>query len=312
LSFLPVILLGTSSAQSLNSPCNVEFVILGASQDAGSPQIGVNDDPAWRNVLYRNTATSAAIINRKTKDRYLFEATPDIKEQLFSLDKISTPLNGYPLGISGIFITHAHIGHYAGLMFLGHESAATKSLNVFAMPRMEKFLRNNGPWSQLVDYKNIEISPLADQTLVELAGGIKVKPYQVPHRDEFSETVAFEVKSPKKSVLFLPDIDSWAEWKSEYGHSLQERVAAVDLAFLDATFFDNNELPGRDMSEIPHPRIVETMEVFDNLPESEKNKVYFIHLNHTNPARFFSSSAYKDISERGYKIANSNDSFCLD
>ena len=104
LSFLLVLLLGASSAQSLNSPCNVEFVILGASQDAGSPQIGVNDDPAWKNVLHRNTATSAAIINRKTKDRYLFEATPDIKEQLFSLDEISTLLNGYPLGISGIFM----------------------------------------------------------------------------------------------------------------------------------------------------------------------------------------------------------------
>ena len=287
LSLLFILTLGTSSVKGLNNLCKVEFIILGTSQDAGSPQIGINNDPAWGNVSSRNTATSAALINRHTQDRYLFEATPDIREQLFRLDKISTSLNGQPLGLSGVFITHAHIGHYAGLMFTGHESAGTNGLNVFVMPRMEKFLRNNGPWSQLVDYNNIEISPLAEQVAIELFGGITVKPYQVPHRDEFSETVAFEIKSSNKSVLFLPDIDSWEEWSSEYGHNLQERVSAVDLAFLDATFFDDNELPGRDMSKIPHPRMVETMEIFDNLPESQKDKVYFIHLNHTNPARFF-------------------------
>jgi pyrroloquinoline quinone biosynthesis protein B len=312
LSLLFILTLGTSSVKGLNNLCKVEFIILGTSQDAGSPQIGINNDPAWGNVSSRNTATSAALINRHTQDRYLFEATPDIREQLFRLDKISTSLNGQPLGLSGVFITHAHIGHYAGLMFTGHESAGTNGLNVFVMPRMEKFLRNNGPWSQLVDYNNIEISPLAEQVAIELFGGITVKPYQVPHRDEFSETVAFEIKSSNKSVLFLPDIDSWEEWSSEYGHNLQERVSAVDLAFLDATFFDDNELPGRDMSKIPHPRMVETMEIFDNLPESQKDKVYFIHLNHTNPARFSTSTAYKDIIERGYKIANSNDRFCLD
>jgi pyrroloquinoline quinone biosynthesis protein B len=80
-------------------------------------------------------------------------------------------------------------------------------------------------------------------------------------------------------------------------------IAQVDVAYLDATFFDQGELPGRDMSTIPHPMIVHSMERFSSLPDPERKKIHFIHLNHSNPALWADSEASHEVSRRGFRIA---------
>ena len=52
------------------------------------------------------------------------------------------------------------MGHYSGLLFLGKEALGGQSVPVFALPRMRQFLRNNGPWEQLISEKNIALRPL--------------------------------------------------------------------------------------------------------------------------------------------------------
>ena len=100
----------------------------------------------------------------------------------------------------------------------------------------------------------------------------------VPHRDEFSETVGYKIVGPKK-VLFIPDIDKWSLWSKNLISVLRE----VDIAFLDATFFSAEELDYRPIAEIPHPLVHETMKYLENETKVIKNKIYFIHMNHTNP-----------------------------
>lgn len=127
------------------------------------------------------------------------------------------------------------------------------------------------------------------------------------HRDEFSETVGFEISGPNHSIFFLPDIDKWERWET----AIETVVQRVDCAFLDATFFDNRELPGRDMSQIPHPFIVETMQRFQSLDASDRSKIRFIHLNHSNPALLPDSDAAGQIRRAGMTIAGLNDRFGL-
>lgn len=297
---------GAATAQS----CMVQLHILGAGQDAGAPQIGNKADKAWQNESERLLATSLALTDLRTGSRYLFEATPDIREQLHTLDETVPPHHG-SLGINGVFLTHAHIGHYAGLMFFGHESAGTQDIPVFAMPRMKAFLEKNGPWSQLVDYSNIKIQELTDQKAQSLGNGLNVIPIQVPHRDEYSETVAFIITGPSKSALFVPDIDSWDEWQADYGISIEELIQDVDLAFLDATFFDDFELPGRDMSKIPHPRVKHSIDRFAKLRKEHHSKVHFIHFNHSNPIRFETSEEHQYVLDQGFNIAKRGQQFCL-
>lgn len=273
------------------------LVVLGIAQDGGVPQTGDADAPGWTDPARRRRVVSLGVV--ADGRRWLFEATPDLPEQLAHLDR-AAPRTGAAV-LDGVFLTHAHIGHYTGLMFLGHESLGARRVPVFAMPRMADFLRTNGPWSQLVRYENVEIRELADGVPVPLAEGLTVTPFVVPHRQEFSEVVGYRIDGPRRSVLFIPDIDSWREW-DEAGTRLEDALATVDLAYLDATFYANGEIPGRDMSGFPHPFITTTMARLADLPASERAKVRFIHLNHTNPA-LWPGPAREAIEAAGMRVA---------
>lgn len=307
------LVLGASCSQTTSQDtnvksCNVQFMILGTSQDAGTPQIGNSNDRAWSKYEARRLAASAALIDQRHQKRYLFEATPDIRQQLKELDDAFPISNDDSLGIANIFITHAHIGHYAGLMFLGRESAGTKNVGVNVMPRMAKFLRENGPWDQLVSLGNINLeSNLSDGQPLYLADDLSVTPLRVPHRDEYSETVGFVIIGPNRSVLFLPDIDDWEQWKAEYNRDISDIVSSVDAAFIDATFYDNHELPGRDMTKIPHPRVIDSM----RLLKDQAEKVHFIHINHTNPLRNLRSDEVKNLQSHGFNVAWRGQKICL-
>ncbi|PCI72027.1 MAG: pyrroloquinoline quinone biosynthesis protein PqqB [Gammaproteobacteria bacterium] len=274
------------------------LIILGIAQDAGYPQAGCYQKhcmKGWKNPTEQKSPVSLGLVDPKFKNKYLFEATPNLPQQLYKLDQNTL---GLDYKLNGVFLTHAHIGHYTGLMFLGHESMGAQNIPVFAMPKMKIFLENNGPWSQLVNYKNIIIKPLKNKQTENL-GSIKVTPFIVPHRDEFSETVGFRIEGPNKSALFIPDINKWSVWKQ----NLASMIKTVDYAFLDATFFAQGELPGRDMTKVPHPLVTETMNELKELSMQERNKVWLIHFNHTNPLLNQESKAREQVKAFGFNIA---------
>ena len=273
--------------------------ILGIAQDAGFPQAGCYKPhcmPGWNDPERKITATSLGLIDPSSKKKYIFEATPDFPEQLFLLEQ-EAPSDDFSL--NGIFITHAHIGHYTGLMYLGREAMGAHGLPIYVMPKMEQYLRENGPWSQLIALNNISLMPLRNDRS-EVLNNLKVTPFLVPHRDEFSETVGYSIQGPKKTALFIPDINKWSQWKE----NILERIQLVDYALIDATFYDNNELPGRDMSKIPHPFVVETMATLSLLPREQREKVWFIHMNHTNPLLNSNSDQAQVVRAQGFNIAS--------
>jgi pyrroloquinoline quinone biosynthesis protein B len=286
---------GLSSASESGAPY---LYVLGVVQDAGYPQAGCYEAhclPGWRDPRLRRGAVSLGLIDTASQRKYLFEATPDLPAQLYALES-EAPAERFEL--AGIFLTHAHIGHYAGLMHLGREAMGARDVPVYAMPRMAGFLRSSGPWSQLVDNRNIRLLPLADGQQQDL-GGLRVTPFLVPHRDEYAETVGYRIAGPNHAAVFIPDIDKWQRWQTD----LAGLVGSVDYALLDATFFADGELPGRDMSQIPHPFVTETMAALEHLPAPERRKVWFIHMNHTNPLLVPGSAESRQVRAQGYNIA---------
>ena len=270
--------------------------VLGVAQDAGYPQAGCYQQhcmPGWADPRLERGATAVALIDPQAKATYLFEATPHLPRQLYKLEQ-----QAKDFALSGVFLTHAHIGHYAGLMFFGHESMGASNVPVFAMPRMMDYLGTNGPWSQLVAYNNIALRPLA-HTRTENLSGLGVTPFLVPHRDEFSETVGYSIQGPNKTALFIPDINKWSVWERD----IAEVIKTVDYALLDATFFGAGELPGRDMSRVPHPLVTETMAALAGLGPEQRKKVWFIHMNHTNPLLDPKSEEAMLVHAAGYNIA---------
>jgi pyrroloquinoline quinone biosynthesis protein B len=276
-------------------------IVLGIAQDGGYPQAGCNRPDcveAWNDPRQRRRVASLGIVDPASGERWIIDATPDFPEQLRMLDAAA------PGRLAGILLTHAHIGHYTGLMHLGREVMGSRSVPVYAMPRMRTFLENNGPWDQLVRLQNIDLRTPGEAT--PLNERIRVEALPVPHRDEYSETVAFIIRGPSRSILWLPDIDKWEKWDAR----IEDVVAGVDVAYLDATFYDQRELPGRDLSEIPHPTIVETMSRLASLPESERAKVRFVHFNQSNPV-LRDRAVVQEIRRRGFNVAAEGERFPL-
>lgn len=250
-------------------------ILLGNAQDAGVPQAGClcpNCRAAWASPALRKYASALGLLDASLGQWFLIDATPDFREQLH-LMQVRAPEARW----AGILLTHAHIGHYAGLVHVGYEAMATRELPVYATQRMNDFLRTHAPWKQLVTQGNIVLHLLVPNEWRALTPELAIKPLLVPHRDEWSDTVAFIVRGPTRQLLYLPDIDGWQDWE----HSLTEVIAEVDIALLDGSFFSPAELPGRDIARIGHPLVTDTAE---RLAASSKvAEVRFIHLNHSNP-----------------------------
>ncbi|MFZ1264413.1 MAG: MBL fold metallo-hydrolase [Chitinophagaceae bacterium] len=290
----------TSVAEQKKNLPDRFLVILGVAQDAGYPQIGCTKECCntfWQGKEEKKHITCLALVDRKANQYWLFEATPDITYQLKRVQSYLTVKDDY--SPDGIFLTHAHIGHYSGLMQLGREALGAKDIPVWTMPRLDSFLKHNGPWSQLVSLNNIQLHSLRADSIVNVNNSLKITPVRVPHRDEFSETVGFVIESDQKKILFIPDIDKWEKWNKP----IIEEIGKVDVALLDGTFYKNGELPGRDMREVPHPFVEESMQLFSALYPAEKSKIRFIHFNHTNPLLKKESAEKNKVKAAGLGIA---------
>jgi pyrroloquinoline quinone biosynthesis protein B len=312
---IAVILVGSGYASTKTTPstyvegARFDAYVLGRAQDGGLPHVGC-EKPCCADARRSGRVETPACIgihDRETDRLVLIEATPGIDRQLTLLHEKAgvTGRNRQP--VDAIMLTHAHIGHYTGLMHLGREVAGTKDLPLYATPTMATFLRENGPWSQLIELDNVELieckpasaDASGPQAVVfEPIEGLQVEAITVPHRDEFSDTVAFRIWGPARTMLFVPDVDRW----DAHPGMLNRLLSGVDVAYIDGTFYDGSELPGRNLSEIPHPAMVTTMDVLAEHARMNPGAIRFIHLNHTNPA-LTNPAVQRAVAERGFAVA---------
>lgn len=295
-----IICLVLSTFLDLQCQSNSPYILtLGIVQDGGYPHLACEKnccDRVWKDASRKRFVVSLALVDPVENKWWLLEATPDLREQLQLFRKLTKGIYSYLP--AGIFITHAHIGHYSGLMQFGREVMNTNELPVYVMPRMKQFLENNGPWSQLVDLKNIKLNQLTEGFPFQLNHSIQIDAIAVPHRDEFSETVCFKIITKQKSYLFIPDIDKWGTWNQD----IIMMVKKVDIAFIDATFYEINELKNRRIEDVPHPFVIETMNYFEKETAATRSKVVFIHFNHTNPL-LWSKGTRKEVLRKGFRVA---------
>jgi pyrroloquinoline quinone biosynthesis protein B len=283
---------------------------LGTAQDGGLPHAGCSCtrcERARSEPGFARRISSLAIVTPLADGHsavYLIDASPDVREQLVALRDVREarphPIRGRVdrAPVDGVLLTHAHIGHYLGLAFFGFEAISSSRLPVWSTPRMAEYLRVNGPWSQLVSRENILLNEIAPGASFALEGGVRVTVEPVPHRDEYADTVGFRLLGPQRTILYVPDTDAWTAWQP----SLLDRLAGVDVAILDGTFYSLDELPGRDLSEIPHPLITQTMELLQQKVAAGELEVYLTHFNHSNPALEPESDARREIERRGFHV----------
>ena len=278
-------------------------VVLGIAQDGGAPHAGCEKScciELWESGK-KEKVSSIGIVNPLTKQSWLFDATPDFPSQYRILTE------NHNTELVGIFLTHAHMGHYTGLLHLGREVMGKKNVPVYVMSRMKSFLETNGPWNQLVTLKNINLKLIENNKDIKIGEQLFIEPFLVPHRDEYSETVGYRIIGKEKSLAFIPDIDKWEKWHG----SIFQLVLNTDILLLDGTFYSQNEIPHRNMAEIPHPFIIESMETLSELNSENRSKIHFIHFNHSNPAIKDNSPAYHAIKSKRFNLAREGDRFNL-
>jgi pyrroloquinoline quinone biosynthesis protein B len=308
-------------------------VVLGVAQDGGLPHIAcwgptcpncraARGDPGRRRLV-----TSLLLCDPRDGRRWLFDATPDLPEQLDraqehprSRAERLKDAGARPPLLDGLFLTHAHMGHYGGLLQLGREAYAAKELPTWVTPRFAEFLTKNGPWSLMVSERRLLLHELVEGEKVDLAPDLFVVPFRVPHRDEFSDTVGFEIHGPARTLVYLPDIDKWEKWDAAEPAvapgpgkpgRVESLIARCDVALLDGCFFADGEIAGRSMKEIPHPFVAESIERLAPLPSAERAKVWLTHLNHTNPAADPGSAAARAVAEAGMHVLDEGRVFGL-
>ncbi len=292
-----------SSRADAPAAAGPRILVLGTAQDGGLPQTGCACDrctAARRDPARARAVASLALILPETNERYLFDATPDLPAQI---ERLRPFRSGAPERIdrsliSGVFLTHAHMGHYTGLAHLGYESMHTRGVPVWGTRRMVEFLSRNAPWDQLVRLGNIQPAILEPGQAVALGQGVTVTPLLVPHRAEYTDTFGYKIKGPHKTLLYVPDTDPWRKWSP----SILEALAGVDVALLDATFYSGEELPDRNLAEIGHPLIVDSMETLRPPVSEGRLEVWFTHLNHSNPALDGDSEARKNVEKQGFHV----------
>jgi pyrroloquinoline quinone biosynthesis protein B len=288
-------------------------LLLGTAQDAGFPQVGCYTElcELGRDLHARGEGrfvSSLAVIDPDADAYFLVDATPDITRQI---DLIEEP--GFRdraaarRPFDGIFLTHAHIGHYTGLAVLGNEGIGITDTPVYCTEAMAAFLATNEPWAFMVRQGRIVPTPLETDRWHRIGERLEVQLWRVPHRDEFADTVGFVFRGPSRTLLFLPDINDWRAWERD----LAETVASLDVALLDAAFWSMDELPGRTLDDLPHPLVGQTMDRLQDVVDRGAAEVVLTHLNNSNPALDPAGPQRAEIDRRGFVLAREGMRFAL-
>ncbi len=283
-------------------------IVLGTAQDGGLPHASCSCRrcaAARAQPRLARRVASLGVLVPDSGRAFLIDATPDLREQLERLNALRERPRGRVdrAPLDGVLLTHAHMGHYLGLAFFGLEAVHTRALPLHVSPRLAGFLRANGPWSQLVSLENVALRELQPGRPFALDEGLEVTAIPVPHRDEWSDTLAFVLRGPRHALLYVPDTDAWSAWPTPFPDVLRQ----VDHAWLDGTFWSAHELPDRDASKVRHPLVSATTELLAPLVARGRLRVAFTHLNHTNPLLDGDGQLRRALEARGFRVLDDGD-----
>jgi pyrroloquinoline quinone biosynthesis protein B len=252
---------------------DVQFtaIVLGSGQDGGVPQFGTAGG-----LGPQRSASSVAVVG-SDGSAVLMDASPDLRSQyrrLVASPEYAARSSSEPF--DAVLLTHAHMGHYTGLVHFGKEARGTRAIAAYGSPSMLAYLDANEPWASLFAEGHLRAVAVEPGETFEPIPGLRAVGHAVPHRPDHSDNVGFELTAPSRgSLLYLPDLDRWDAWPDAH-----DVLARVDTALIDATFYDEMEHPDRDISTIPHPPVTDTIDRFGYLAGG--TRLILTHLNWTN------------------------------
>lgn len=272
-------------------------IVLGTAQDGGLPHAGCACGActqARREPARVRRVASLGVVGR-TGRTLLVDATPDFPAQAAALAAAAGREQPVP---DALLLTHAHMGHYLGLAWLGREALDARGLPTWVTGRMDAFLRANRPWSHLVERGEVRLERLQPGVPLDF-DGVELHAFLVPHRAEDTDTVGLELRGPRARLVYVSDADVFPP-------PLVERIHEADVALVDGTFHGPDELPHRDLLAVRHPFVRDSV----RLLAGGRGAVWFTHLNHSNPLLAPEASARPALPP-GFGVAHDGQVFAL-
>ena len=283
-------------------PNMAEVVLLGIAQDGGRPQPGCNKPCCIGLSLDEHSyPTSLGIIEQDKI--HIIDVTRQLANQLQFLE------NQIP---NDIWLTHAHFGHVDGLGLFGRETINAKGINLHVSKQMIELINQTPQWKLMIDQGVFVIDEITDNQPKENSEFI-MTPILVPHRAELSDMHAFILRGENKSLLYLPDHDTWEETLAMHNaENIRQwlKDLQIDIALIDGTFWSSDELKERVQEKVPHPPIEQTLEMLGYKQQGDPD-IFFFHLNHTNPVYDEWSEQHTQVVEMGWKVAKQGMRFSI-
>lgn len=275
-------------------PMGSRVHVLGTAQDGGFPHAGcacVSCSAARADPRLARRVSCIGVVGENGRC-LLVDATPDFGEQIAELARVAGRERP---GVDALVLTHAHIGHYLGLALLGREAMSARGMVAHCTTRMGQFLRGNRPWSHLLERGEIVLRTLSPGMPLRF-DGVELHAFLTPHRAEDTDTIGLEIRGPRRTLVYVSDTDVFPP-------PLEARIREADVALIDGTFYDRDELPHREILEIKHPFVVESVRRFADA----RTEIHFIHLNHSNALL----SADPPVLPEGFAVARDGQVFDL-
>ncbi|MAU30213.1 MAG: hypothetical protein CMA26_03770 [Euryarchaeota archaeon] len=282
---------------------SVEVTLLGNTQDGGYPQVGCLKDCCMK--VRGNVSLSRMPVSLGLKGAdgltHMVEASRMMSQQFDlwnSLGAVSWPPSSFTL-------THAHLGHIDGLGLLGREVMGLSGVRLHCSDSMSRLLRKTPSWNIMIEQGVIDLDIWIPGVPFEpsVGCGFTITAIPIPHRSELSDNHALIIRGKSKSLLFMPDQDSWMETIIEdIGIVEWLNRMDIDIALIDGTFWDYDEISSRDFTEIPHPPVTETLDRL-GVKKNGDPDIEFTHFNHTNPLLEMNSVQSKRLLSMGWGIS---------
>lgn len=258
----------------------MKATILGSAQDGGVPHLGcgcTQCTAAREGGAAPRSAASMKVSDEGRGVNYLFDISPDIRHHV-----------GDDF-IDGIFLSHAHLGHVTGLLYLGKEAANAEEVPVYCSETVAEFLQNTSPYRLLVDRNNIDVNTFAGSK-AENVMGITVTPVPVENKGYVpTDTYGFVIRTQETTLFYVSDLDEWTE-------DALDRVREADIAIVDGCFWSREEIERYE--SVPHPPMQESMELLADMD----TEIYFTHMNHTNPVIDPDSDERAAVEDAGFNV----------
>ena len=286
----------------------VSLTLLGIAQDGGVPHAGCACShcmAAHRDHQLRRHPVACGVLGADGS-MHLIEASRSLPDQMRLWAE--TVGRGGVARPDSVSLTHVHLGHVDGLGQFGKEVMGVSNLPLYASSSVIAEMEKR---EVMEPFSPSEVSPMQGFEPSE-GCGFELFFVPVPHRDEFADTHAILIRGPSRSALFLPDHDKWDATLAEHGaETIRGWLAEIgaDLALIDGSFWDSGELPGRDMSEIPHPTVSESLLRLGVRSEGDP-EIHFIHLNHSNPL-LNQEKEYDELTGMGWGVGWQGQHFSL-